>query len=200
LANPAETPPESTAPIPTVRTLGLRVRELRLDRRLTLEELASRAQVSAGLLSQLERGQGNPSFNTLVQIAHALAIPVTDLFPPQTPGSPLVRAADRQLLSIHGLAEGGGTTYLLSPGNGSPLEAVLVEAPPGHSTEETPFVHEGDEFGFILEGAQEVHLEGVTYTLEAGDAITYSSRSAHWYRNPGPGSSRAIWVITPPTW
>jgi transcriptional regulator with XRE-family HTH domain len=199
MSDALETAASDASPRPTVRTLGLRVRELRLDRRLTLEELAGRAQVSAGLLSQLERGQGNPSFNTLVQIAHALAIPVTDLFPPQTPGSPIVRAANRQLLSIHGLAE-GGTNYLLTPGNGSPLEAVLVEVPPGHSTQDTPFVHDGDEFGFILEGQQEVHLEGMTYTLEAGDAITYSSRTAHWYRNPGPSTSRAIWVITPPTW
>jgi transcriptional regulator with XRE-family HTH domain len=175
------------------------VRKLRLDKGLTMEQLAGQASVSSGLLSQLERGIGNPSFNTLVQIAHALAVPVTDLFPAQRSESPVVRAHERRPLSVHGMVD-GGTNYLLTPGDGGPLEAVLVEIAPGHATEETPFVHEGDEFGFILEGRQEVHLGGVVYSLDAGDAITYSSEIPHWYRNPGTTISRALWVITPASW
>ena len=50
--------------------------KLHRSEKLTLEQLASRSGISAGLLSQMERGQGNPSFNTLVQVAHALSVPV----------------------------------------------------------------------------------------------------------------------------
>ena len=187
-------------PLLTVPTLGVRIRELRLDRRLTIEELAAKASVSAGLLSQLERGQGNPSFNTLVQIAHALAVPITELFQPEPTGSPVVRAAERQSLSLHDGAPGTAANFLLTPTANTTLEAVLVEVPPGYSSEETPFVHEGEEFGFILEGRHEVHLGDTCYTLEPGDSITYSSRIPHWYRNAGDTPVRSIWVITPPTW
>src|SRR5207249_12313214 len=61
------------------RALGQQVRQLRLDRGLTLEEVASRSGCSLGSLSQLERGLGNPSFATLVRISHALRVSVGQL-------------------------------------------------------------------------------------------------------------------------
>ena len=76
--------------------LGAQLRTLRKTRDLTLEQLASRSGISAGLLSQMERGQGNPSFNTLVQVAHALSVPVASLFRAEASGSPVVRRAERR--------------------------------------------------------------------------------------------------------
>lgn len=79
------------------------------------------------------------------------------------------------------------------------LEAVWVEAPPDYDTSETPFAHPGEEFGIVLEGRHEVYLDGTCYELGPSDSITYSSTIPHWYRNPGPGVVKAIWVITPPS-
>jgi transcriptional regulator with XRE-family HTH domain len=188
----------------TMASLGAQLRTLRKTRELTLEQLAARSGVSAGLLSQMERGQGNPSFNTLVQVAHALSVPVASLFRAESSGSPVVRRADRRRIDIHAGdgSDGAGeptVTELLTPSLAGALEVLLIEVPPGYSTEATPFTHEGEEFGLILEGCHEVHLGEAVYTLEAGDSITYSSRIPHWYRNPGDVPVRSIWVITPPT-
>jgi transcriptional regulator with XRE-family HTH domain len=188
----------------TMASLGAQLRTLRKTRDLTLEQLAARSGVSAGLLSQMERGQGNPSFNTLVQVAHALSVPVASLFRPESTGSPVVRRADRRRIDIHagGDADPAGEptiTELLTPSLAGALEVLLIEVPPGYSTRATPFTHEGEEFGLILQGRHEVHLGDATYTLDAGDSITYSSRIPHWYRNPGDEPVRSIWVITPPT-
>jgi transcriptional regulator with XRE-family HTH domain len=198
-------PAAPDAPI-TMAALGAQLRSLRKTRELTLEQLASRSGVSAGLLSQMERGQGNPSFNTLVQVAHALSVPVASLFRAEASGSPVVRRAERRRIDIHaGDGSGAGATAeptvteLLTPSLAGALEVLLIEVPPGYSTEGSPFSHEGEEFGLILEGRHEVHLGDVAYTLEPGDSITYSSRIPHWYRNPGDEPVRSIWVITPPT-
>ncbi|MCX4649978.1 cupin domain-containing protein [Streptomyces sp. NPDC055059] len=71
---------------------------------------------------------------------------------------------------------------------------------PGHDTSATPFRHNGEEFGIVLSGVKDVYLDGVRHRLEAGDSITYSCSTPHWYVNPGDEPATSIWVITPPSW
>lgn len=180
-------------------TVGTQIRALRKMRKLTIEETGRRSGISTGLLSQIERGRANPSFNTLAQLAHALEIPIGRLFhyaedkPP-----PVVRAKERRSLDFHE-RQGDASHSLLTPSLDGALEVVWVEAPPDYDTSDTPFAHPGEEFGIVLEGRHEVYLDGVRYELGPGDSITYSSAVPHWYRNPGPAPVTAIWVITPPS-
>jgi transcriptional regulator with XRE-family HTH domain len=181
--------------------VGAQIRSLRKAKGMTLEYLAARSGVSTGLLSQLERGQGNPSFNSLVRIAHALGTPVAQLMHAETDRSPVVRRDERRNLHVPASADGAAaaTHELLTPRLDQLLEAVWVEAPVGYSTEATPFSHAGEEFGIVLSGQHEVHVGDACYVLEAGDSISYPSTLPHWYRNPGPEPVTAIWIITPPT-
>lgn len=181
--------------------LGRRIRRLRLERSLTLEEVATRSGCSVGSLSQIERGIGNPSFATLVKISHALDISVARLLEAAGRHDPVVRLEDRRRLEGSQAVVENGTTYeLLTPNLDGALEVLYLEIPPGASTESTPFSHRGEEVGYILEGIHEVHLDGVVHVLREGDTISYNSALPHWYRNPGPVKVRAIWIITPPTW
>lgn len=181
--------------------VGEKCRSLRKAKSMTLEDLATQSGVSTGLLSQLERGNGNPSFNSLVRIAHALGTPVAQLVHAEAERSPVVRRNERRSLHAPATGEGEITAIheLLTPGFDQMLEAVWVEAPPGYSTEATPFSHAGEEFGLVLSGQHEVHVDGRTYVLGPGDSVSYPSTLPHWYRNPGPEPVTAIWVITPPT-
>lgn len=181
--------------------VGTRVRLLRKNQTLTLEELSQRSGVSTGLLSQIERGKGNPSFNALVRIAHGLSTPIAQLLHHDREHSPVVRRDQRRSLDLHtnGNEEIQAIHELLTPGLDQLVEAVWIEAPPGYTTEGQAFTHAGEEFGIVLSGTHEVHVGDVCYVLEAGDSISYSSTIPHWYRNPGPEPVTAIWVITPPT-
>ncbi|GAB2680694.1 XRE family transcriptional regulator [Thalassiella azotivora] len=180
-------------------TVGTQLRTLRKMRRLTLEELGRRSEVSMGLISQIERGRGNPSFNTLVQMAHALDVPIGRLFHTAEETSPVVRAAERRSLDVHNAGGIDALHELLTPNLEGALESIWVEAPAGYDTSETPFTHPGEEFGLVLSGRHEVYLDGVRHELGPGDSITYPSTTPHWYRNPGPEPVTAVWVITPPT-
>lgn len=188
----------SEQPPLTVQAVGNEIKRLRKLRGRTLEQLASGAGVSAGLLSQVERGQGNPSFNTLVQVAHALGIPVARLMAGEQISSPVVRRSERRRLNLRSndhlvLME------LLTARLDSALEAIRIVAEPGYTTEDTPFVHDGEEFGIVLEGTHAVNVGGVHYVLQAGDSISYSSTIPHWYENPGEVTSVSLWVVTPPS-
>ena len=182
-------------------SLGEQIRSLRKTRGFTLEELSHRSNVSTGLISLLERGKGNPSFTSLVQLAHGLDVPVGRLFHGENSASPVVRAEERRVLEWHGNEKLDGARYqLLTPSLKGALEVVWVETEPGHDTSATPFRHNGEEFGIVLTGVKDVFLDGVRHRLTAGDSITYPSSIPHWYVNVGDEPSTAIWVITPPTW
>jgi quercetin dioxygenase-like cupin family protein len=89
-------------------------------------------------------------------------------------------------------------TYLLTPDVQGELEVLLNELQPG-ATIDDAYTHEGEEFGFVLEGSYEVTVGGAVYVLEEGDSISYSSRIPHKMRVVGDRPSRSIWVITPPS-
>jgi transcriptional regulator with XRE-family HTH domain len=202
MAQPDEPAPSAPAIDAMIQDLGNRIRALRRERNLTLERLSELANLSVGIVSQIERGRGNPSFATLAQLAHGLDIPVGRLLHvAENHKSPVVRRGERRRLDGHGLGyDDGGQYELLIPDLTGALEVVWVEHSPGYDTSATPYRHNGEEFGLVIEGRVVVHLDGVAHDLGPGDSIRYDSSVPHWYSNPGPDKCRAVWVITPPTW
>jgi transcriptional regulator with XRE-family HTH domain len=184
-----------------VAAVGETVRSIRRERTLTLDRLAEISGLSVGVVSQLERGIGNPSFATLVQLAHGLDVPVGRLLLHIDDNeSPVVRKAERRRVDQHGLAPDRATYELLTPDLSGALQATWVTSQPGHDTSKTPFTHNGEEFGIVISGSLDVVVDGVRHRLEAGDSIRYSSTIPHWYVNPGDQPANCIWVSTPPTW
>jgi len=182
-----------------IEQVGLAIRQQRKALNLSIDQLAQRAGVSMGLISGVERGRGNPSFNALVQVAHALNMSVSSLLAARTDTDPVVRADQRRSMDLHGADEHDATHELLTSRLDQTLEAVHITAPPGYDTSASPFTHPGEEFGIVLTGHHEVYLDGQRHELGPGDSISYPSTVPHWYRNPGPETVTAIWVITPPT-
>lgn len=199
----AGSPGENLPVAAMLSEVGKQVRSIRKEVGLTLERLGELSGLSIGLISQIERGLANPSFATLVQLAHGLGIPVGKLFQVQDQRrSPVVRKSERRRLNNHGVGlEDDGSRYeLLTPDLNGALEVTWVETPPGYDMSATPYQHNGEEFGLILSGRKDVYLDGVRYELSAGDSIRYPSTTPHWYVNPGDEVCTAIWVSTPPTW
>jgi transcriptional regulator with XRE-family HTH domain len=183
-----------------VADLGQRLHDARSGR-FTVKELAAAAGVSAGLISEVERGQGNPSFRTLYRISQALGVRVGDLLsgsdgkPQQT--AHLVRRDQRKRLQ---LGEHGLQWQLLTPNLQGKLEVLKTAVPPGFTNEEAPFGHEGEECVYLQRGsALLINVAGTTYTLEQGDAITYDSALTHWYSNPTDEEAIVLGVVTPPS-
>ncbi|HEY4176587.1 MAG TPA: helix-turn-helix transcriptional regulator [Kofleriaceae bacterium] len=69
-----------TKPDPVAKSIGLRVRELRVERGLTIERLAYENDISKGTVADLERGLARPSVVTLKRLADGLGVELLDLF------------------------------------------------------------------------------------------------------------------------
>ena len=182
----------------TMASIGARLQEARSRRGWSVHELAEQAGVSAGMISQVERGLANPSFNVLSKIATALGLQL-GIFFEETPAldrNIVVHRSDRRRL---GVSDPNFLYELLTPDLNHTLEMVWVESAPGSSTEDSPFAHEGEECGLLLQGTLEVHIGDQAFVLHAGDSITFDSTLPHWYSNPGPERVLSVWAITPPS-
>jgi transcriptional regulator with XRE-family HTH domain len=166
----------------------------RAARGYSIDQLAQKAAISSGLLSQLERGIGNPSLSTLHHLAQALEIPIGSFFATDASEDIVVHPQTRKRLVLS-----DSLTYeLLVPDLRGALSMFYIELPAHFSNMDAPFRHAGEEAEFVLEGSLEAHVGDRTLDLDRGDSIRFASSMPHWFRTYG---ARCILISaqTPPS-
>lgn len=175
--------------------LGERLRELRQRHGLTLRELAAKAEVSPGLLSQLENGVTDPSLATLRKLALVFDAEMASLF--SEPNAPLVhlsRPGDRSILS----APQGQIGYeRLTPGRGD-LEVLRAVMQPGDVSAAVPRGHDSTECVVVISGQIVADVGDERFVIDTGEALTFDSRLAHRYRNETDVEAVMLIAVTPP--
>lgn len=178
--------------------LARRIRSLRRAKRMTLRELADRAGVTEGFLSQVEHGLTSPSISTLRRIAAGLGESIGSLFEDDTEPGHLLRASDRRVIDYPGL---GSRDEFLTPSRGGKLQVIMSVIEPGGGTGDEPYAHDSDEeCVVVLAGSLDLWIGDVLYRLETGDSITHSSRLPHWNRNNGEVATTVLFILTPPSY
>jgi transcriptional regulator with XRE-family HTH domain len=188
--------PGETANATPDAAVGGRIRQFRVARHLTLRELADRARISAGFLSQVERGQVNASVGTLRRLSEELGVGLPDLFTDEEVGGlRILRKADRPVIEVSDLSE----KYLLSQKPLRNLEVYVGELRPGASAGEA-YVHgDAQEILIVIAGSPTLELEGKTYVLEAGDSAEYRTSTLHTVHNNADTTAEVLWIVSPPT-
>ncbi len=181
--------------------IGPRLRHARLVKGLLIKDLAARVGVSISLISKYENDRALPPLTVLHSLVTVLGTNIGALFEANWTGIEYVaRAGSRPLLAAAGTGESAGVTLerLVPNGRGHLLQGnIHIVAPGGGSM--GPMLHEGDEMGYVLEGALVLAIGDTTHELQAGDSFSFPSNLAHTYRNPGRRVTRVLWVNTPPT-
>jgi transcriptional regulator with XRE-family HTH domain len=180
-------------------SLGERLRRLRHARGLTISDVARAAGLTESFISQLERSRVNPSVASLQRIAQVLGTPLGRLFDEAAPMNGLVvRRSQRARLAYPGLR---AADFLLSPDLNGRLEVIWAEADPGGGSGDESYTHAGDEeCVVVIRGRMEIWVGDQRCVLGPGDAITFSSRLPHRWKNVGRGKLEAIWAMTPPSY
>lgn len=173
--------------------LGLRLRNLRQRRGLSLASVAQSVGISVGFLSAIERGQMSASIGTLRKLARFYKTNILDFFDPSQANSHLVRPERRKVLE----AGPGVRMELLAWGN-AVMEPHLFRIAPGAGSGDS-YSHEGEEFLFVLRGEFKIALDGEEYLLKRGDSFYFESSTPHTWSNPGKAETWVLWVNTPPT-
>lgn len=175
------------------RAFGVHLRRLRLQRALSLAQVARSIGISVGFLSALERSQMTASVGTLRKLARFYKTSILDFFEPAGGSSRLVSPGQRKTLE----AGPGVRMELLAWGN-TVMEPHLFRIAPNAGSGES-YSHDGEEFLYVLRGELKISVEQQEYRLKAGDSFYFESSSAHRWLNPGPSETLILWVNTPPT-
>ncbi len=172
-------------------TLGERIRALRQERKLTLQEVSVGADLTPSFLSRLERDKVNISVANLRKIADFFGVPVTYFFrSEETPAFEVMRAGERRVLEAR--EEGLRVRALIPEDELHPDAFEAMVAPHGRSSRRAP--RGGKVLLYLVEGRLRCWADGERYDLEAGDALYLRDGVAYGWENPGPGEARFILV------
>ena len=163
------------------RALGAKIRDARRELDLSVLDLSSAANISAGMLSKIENGQISPSLSTLQSIANALAIPLSLLFAASEERRDCSFVRDKQGVVIERRGTKVGHVYqLLGHVNGDDVvvEPYLIEIKEEAETY-TGFQHAGTEFIYMLTGEVVYRHGNKNYRLRPGDSMLFDSGALH---------------------
>lgn len=176
--------------------IGERLKRLRMINSLTQEELASRADLTKGYISQLENDGTSPSIATLKDIIDVFGVSMQEFFS-ESVDVEIVYGRDSRVQASHD--DDRITVELLVPGaQHREMDPVLVTLDPGEEMDEQQ-VHKGEEFGFLLSGKIELRLDDKKYTVKKDECFYFSSDKKHSVKNTGKTPAKILWVVTPPT-
>lgn len=176
--------------------IGDKIRRLRIQNSLTQEELADRSEVTKGFISQLERDLTSPSIATLVDILEGLGTNLQEFFN-ESIQEKIVFSKDDAFET-----ENEDLSYLLKwivpNAQKNKMEPILVEIEPGGRTKED-FPHEGEEFGYVINGIINIYLGNEKYKVKKGESFYFKANADHYIANEGKNKATVIWVSTPPS-
>jgi transcriptional regulator with XRE-family HTH domain len=183
--------------------VGERIRTLREQKGLSLQETAERTGYSSALLSQIENHLISPPLGAMIKLAKALEVKVGAFFgeDPREPFT-IVRKNERKMTSRFASKEGVSYGYsyesLGFDKKDRHMEPFLITLEPAMIKSEKPSAHEGEEFIFILEGEMEAILGDHKDILCPGDCIYYDSSIPHKVQCHGEIPAKILAVIWTP--
>ena len=175
-------------------SFGARLRELRLQRGWTLQELARRSFLSRAFLSRLESGDRQASIAAALTLSKIFGVSLASLFESPLAMDPcvIVRAVDAVEQTVNGLAY----VPLSNPARFFNLQPMRIRVSPSRRGDEH-YNHDGEEWIYVLSGRLVLSLAGRTYDLAPGDAAHFESRLPHRLIAPGPEDAEVVLVASP---
>jgi len=175
-------------------SIGERIKMLRQAKSLTQEELATRAGLTKGFISQVERNLTSLSVESLIGILDALDEKPSNFFNGAFDEKIVFRFRDRVELEREDVKR---FQILVPAAQNRLMDPALLELDVGERTpEEEP--HEGEEFGFVLAGGVEVVLGGKPHRVKRGECFYFKATKRHCIVNRRKKKSVVLWVSSPP--
>jgi quercetin dioxygenase-like cupin family protein/DNA-binding XRE family transcriptional regulator len=152
-----------------------RLRELRMQLGLTLEEVASRSNIDVSTLSRLESGKRRLALDHLPRLAAALSVSTDELLRAPEAEDPRVKGSSHTWNNV---------TYwpLTRQGPAGGLHAFKIRVSARRRTPpaELP-VHEGHDWMYVLSGQMRLLLGERDFTIKSGEAVEFSTWTPHWF-------------------
>jgi transcriptional regulator with XRE-family HTH domain len=181
--------------------LGSKIRELRLKKNYTLQDVAAKTDLSKPLLSQIENDHVVPPVATLLKVARAFNVSLAHFFQDEVGSDKIAITRHNERIRVEKRPHHrkGEVNYvyetLETKKTNKQMEPFLVEFPVQDTSEMVFMNHDGEEFLHVLEGTLEFRSVARVEVLESGDSIYFESDLSHSFRCLGEKAARAIVVV-----
>ena len=173
--------------------IGRKVKQYRTQNGLTLEELASRTELTKGFLSQIENDLTSPSISTLGDIVEALGMDMSSFFK-EADSEQFVFTNEDYFVDDK---EGAKITWIVPNAQKNEMEPIVLELEPGASSNEV-LPHEGEELGYVLSGKVTMVMGGDRVIVKKCQKFYIKGNVSHVIIKYNNKNASILWVCTPP--
>ena len=182
------------------KDIGKKIKEIRVLRKMTLETLAEKTGFTKGYLSKVEKSEKAPPVSTLIRIAAALQVNLSEMLG-ETEGShlfSLVKKTERVFVARDSSRFGYSYESLAHKFLNKHVQPYIITLP--KNPKEIPMTkHPGEELSFVLEGKMKFIHGNKEFIVEEGDCIYFDSGVEHWGAAVGEKECKCLMVIYSPT-
>ncbi len=187
--------PEPSKTTAEEATVGGKLRELRINRCLTIKKLAKGTGLSIETLSLIENNKNAPSIATLQQLAKALDVPISAFF--ETEPSPKKVVYTSRFARGDAQVERARMENLGKGLAGNAVQPFVVTLEPHADSGANMVTHEGYEFIYVLCGRIMYVIDDKPFLLDPSDSLVFESHLPHRWKNVGEGEAQIILVLIP---
>lgn len=174
--------------------IGKKIKNLRLQKQLTQEELGERTDLTKGYISQLERNLGSPSMETFFSILEVLGVTPREFFDEKEQRQQVIYTQEDYTIYFDE-EKGYEIKWLVSDSNEKEMEPILLTLEKlGEYKEFEPSL--SDTFAYILEGEVCLEIGSDTYYAKSGESIYYQAVKKHQIKNNQTQPCRLLIVAT----
>ena len=182
-------------------SVGKRIRQMREDQHLSIEQLAEKSNTHKKYIEELESDKLTPSIAPLLKIARGLGVQISTLLDDAPTQEEVVTRVDlpETEIGFSVLSPYGATPLEFHPlaknQKGRHMEPFIIDVYPSTSENLTFSRHDGEEFIYVLEGEVEVLYGDRRHVLSVGNSIYYNSTRPHQVRSAGDKKARILAVM-----
>jgi transcriptional regulator with XRE-family HTH domain len=182
-----------------VTDIGPKIRTLRKQSGLSLQQLAERSDVSAAAIHKIEQSGMVPTITTLLKVAGALGRPVAYFVDEaEATSDPTVFTKDGDQRPIYTSHSGIDLAGISGTYGRFFLAGARATVEPGASSGDKPLEHPGEELVYLLEGELEFTVNEQVFRLKPADSLHFRTVQQHSWRNPGKVCATALWMALRP--
>lgn len=184
--------------------VGSKVTQIRESRKLSIEMLSERTEISVDSIKQIESGAMIPSLTPLIKIARVLGVRLGTFLDDAEKIGPVVSLAGERAKVTRFSDKGGAAKSdldfysLAADKTGRHMEPFIIDIYPSSATEAHQSAHEGEEFIYCLSGEVEISYGKEVYILKDGDSIYYDSIVPHNVHCKGDVPAKILAMVYAP--
>ncbi|MFH1836813.1 MAG: XRE family transcriptional regulator [Candidatus Omnitrophota bacterium] len=178
--------------------IGKRLRELRKEKDITLEELSERSGVALATLSRMENNKMPGTIESHINICKVLGVSITELYRELEDESKTVEPVLKKNRAEH-FIHGNKTVYelLVTKTLDKKILPLIMKISPGGETQEEHNPTGVEKFIYVMQGSFEASIGKTKYFLKKGDSLYFDASLPHSFKNKSKGQAEAICVMSP---